>query len=436
MKKENTTESEIFAQIKQSLDKYEEAYIPGSWEGFVQKREAGRRRLFLRIASGIAACLLVGFVGLNYYHSEKPESLNSTVGQTANAARETTVSENKPAEKSAPSIAAIPSVIKPSNPSAAELSAKKETAIGKEPIIVKEFIAVSGQKGRSIKEEENKVAGHQVALSFATDSAKKFPEYSSTSAFQQTSGKTDTINDIKDTIRNKTYKSFLPDTSTKEDQNLAAATKRKVRFGVNFSPSVSNSRSAGPINYMGGLSADIPLFSKFQLSTGLQVENQSILKEYPGIVSSSTLSSSTAPMNQTRTKMINLDVPVNITWTIVSEKSHSYYVSAGLSSLVYLMQENKNTTYSDMLVPVSSVVAGEVIKTYNIVNQMSVTQNVVTPIQTFDFGGRINIMVGFESKLTDRLFIHFEPYTKIPTSGQSPGSLNHTTTGINFKISF
>jgi hypothetical protein len=436
MKKKNTTESEIFAPIKQSLENYEEAYIPGSWEGFVRKRAAGRRRLFVRVASGIAACMLVGFVGLNYFHAEKPESLISTSQQPENISREIVVPEKTTQEKNGPSTAAIPSGNKPFNPSATELSIKKEMAIGQEPIVKKVFIAQSEQKGRFIKKYENKVEGQQKALSLATDSAKKIPEPSTTITLQQTPNKSDTTKSISDTIKGKTFIAFQPAASTKEDQNLAVATKRKVRFGLNFSPNVNTSRSAGTINYMGGLSADIPLFSKFQLSTGLQVENQSVLKEYPGTVSSSALASSTAPMNQTRTKMINLDVPVNITWTIVSEKSHSYYVSAGLSSLVYLRQENKNTTYSDMLVAVSSVVAGEVVKSYDVVNQMTVTQNAVTPIQTFDFGGRINIMVGFERKLTDRLFIHLEPYTKIPTSGQAPGSLNHTTSGINFKISF
>ena len=121
---------------------------------------------------------------------------------------------------------------------------------------------------------------------------------------------------------------------------------------------------------MGGLSADIPLFSNVQLSTGVQVENQHMAEKVSGIVSSST-----APQNETKTKLINLDVPINITWKFASEKSHAYYVSAGLSSLVYLRQENRNTTYSDMLVPVSTIVAGQEIKSYSVVNQVSVTQN-------------------------------------------------------------
>jgi tRNA G18 (ribose-2'-O)-methylase SpoU len=81
-------------------------------------------------------------------------------------------------------------------------------------------------------------------------------------------------------------------------------------------------------------------------------------------------------------------------------------------------------------------VAGQEILSYKVFDQVSVTQNNGTPDQTFDFAGRVNILVGFETKLTSKLLMHIEPYAKIPTSGQAPTNLNHTSTGINFKISF
>ena len=154
------------------------------------------------------------------------------------------------------------------------------------------------------------------------------------------------------------------------------------------------------------------------------------------VATSSATPSTTAPLNENRTKLINLDVPVNISWKFFSEKTNSYYVSAGLSSLVYLRQNNKNTTYSQDMIPVSSVVAGTEVKSYTLVNQVSVSENSGAPDQAFDFAGRVNIMVGFEKKLSNKLYIHIEPFAKIPASGLAPGNLNHTSTGINFKISF
>ncbi len=413
MKNKNITESKIFAHIKQSLESYEEAYIPGSWEGFLQNRKIRQRKLFLRIASGIAACLLLGFVGVNLVHFEKKANLKSTAEQTISSIMITPEVKTKSTKTTEPSMVSLKSDLKQLKSPGTE---SKANSIPKENLIAK---------------GENKASEQPVVSILAVDSIKKNSTIAANVELQSNNNKPDTIKSSSDTIRSETTKTFLDTPIAKKNQNLADASRRKVRFGINFSPGVSTSQSSGSFNYMGGISADISLFSNVQLSTGLQVENQSIVNKLPGIVSVST-----APQNETKTKLINLDVPVNITWKFASEKSHAYYVSAGLSSLVYLRQENRNTSYADMLVPVSTVVAGEKINSYSIVNQVTVTQNTVAPTQMIDFAGRINIMVGFEKKLSNRLFIHFEPYAKIPSSGQAAGSLNHTTTGINFKISF
>jgi hypothetical protein len=413
MKRKNRTESEIFTHIKQSLENYEETYIPGSWESFLQKRRIRQRKLFLRIASGIAACLLLGFMGVNLIPFEKRVNLKSTAEQTISSTRITPDVEINPAKKIEPSMVSLQSGLKHFKSPGTESKANS---------IVKENLIAKG---------ENTAAEHPVVSIPSVDSTKKNSTFATNVDLRSNSNKTDTTKRSSDTIRIEKINTFLNTPPAKENQTLADASKRKVRFGINFSPGVSATQSSGSFNYMGGVTADISLFSNVQLSTGLQVENQSIVKKMPGIVSSSI-----APQNETKTKLINLDLPINITWKFATEKSHAYYVSAGLSSLVYLHQEDRNTTYADMLIPVSTVVAGEKIESYSIVNQVSVTQNTVTPTQMIDFAGRINIMVGFEKKLSNRLYIHFEPYAKIPSSGQAAGSLNHTTTGINFKISF
>ena len=412
MKKKETTESEIIAHIKQSLENYEEAYIPGSWEGFVQKRAINKRKLFLRIASGIAACLLVGFIGFNLIDFDRRETSRILPEQTAKTTVETPDSRIKPTEKSTTVVAQVKTSDKHFD---SVTPASKPIALQKEDKIVA---------------KENNTEG-QMTIAVATNDSVKKVAALAVGINQPSKNMTDTVKIRVDTTRSQITKTYPFTPLPEEKQKLAATTGRKIRFGVNFSPGVNTTQSASALNYMGGVSADIPLSSKFQLSTGLQIENQSIVKEFPSIAASSS-----APLNQTRTKLINLDVPVNITWTFVSEKSRSYYISAGLSSMVYLKQEDKNTNYSQLMVQTSSMVAGDEVKSYSVMEQVSVTQNRVTPLQPFDFAGRINFMIGFEKKLSDKLFIHFEPYTKIPTSGQAPGSLNHTTSGINFKISF
>ncbi len=414
MKKKDTSDREILSHIKQSLERYEEAYIPGSWEGFLQKGRARKRRLLYRIVTGIAACLLVGFVGSNLINFENRDHLKSTAEQTTNAVQITPDNQLKAAKKTGLSMSAIESGSKQFKSTDRE---SKANFVPREKFIVK---------------VENRTTEQTVVSIPTVDSTNKIAAIAANIEPQPNGTKTDSIvKSSSDSVKSKTTNVFQNTLSTDKNQNLAAVSKKRVRFGLNFSPGLSTAQSSSSFNYTGGISADIPLSSKFLISTGLQVENQSLARKFQSIASSSS-----APQNETKTKLINLDLPVNITWKFASEKSHAYYVSAGLSSLVYLRQENKNTTYSQTLVPVSSIVAGNEIKTYNVVDKVSVSQDQVAPPQTFDFAGRINMIVGFEKKLSDKIFIHFEPYAKIPVSGLAPGELNHTTTGINFKISF
>jgi hypothetical protein len=414
MKKKDISEREIFSHIKQSLERYEEAYIPGSWENFLHKGKTRKRRLLYRIVSGIAACLLVGYVGSNLINFENRDQLTSTAEQTTATLQNIPDDQIKSAKDTRPLTATTESGSKQFK------SAKSESKI--QSILKEKFVA----------KVENGTTEQTIVSIPTVDSTNKIAAIATNIERQTNISKTDSIiPGSPDSAKGKSNKVFLNAPPSNKDQNLASVSKKRVRFGLNFSPGLSTAQASSSFNYTGGISADIPLSSKFQLSTGLQVENQSMARKFQSIASSST-----APQNETRTKLINLDLPVNITWKFASEKSHAYYVSAGLSSLVYLRQENKNTTYSQTLVPVSSIVAGNEIKTYNVVDKISVSQDQVAPPQTFDFAGRINMIVGFEKKLSDKIFIHFEPYAKIPVSGLAPGELNHTTTGINFKISF
>ncbi len=413
MKNKETTESEIFAQIKQSLENHEEAYIPGSWEGFVHKRAAGKRRLFLRIASGVAACLMIGFLGIHYIHYEKREIQNSVAHQPVPIVTETPGVENKSIEKPVPLVSSLKSSVNTED--------SKGTVSKTNP----------GKKEYSIAEVGNKATGYQKNSDVAADSAKNISLFAAGNSLRQNKNNADSVKNSSDTIKRKQSDTFRTLTVNKENQHIASVPGRKVRFGINFSPGVNSAQSAGSMDYTGGVSADITLSSKFQLSTGLQVQNQHMDQKIAGIVSSTS-----APQDETKSTLVNLDIPLNIIWKFFSVKSSSWYLSAGVSSLIYLSQANEDKKYSNLLVPITLKVGGSDVKTYDVVSQVSVTQNTVTPNQTFDPGGRINLMVGFERKLTDKLFIHFEPYTKIPTSVQAPGSLNHTTSGINFKISF
>lgn len=410
MKEQNRTDNEMISRIKQSLEQYEEAYIQGSWESFLQQRRTRNRRFFLRIASAAAACLLLGYLGFVSLPAGKKEVVQPLVEQTKQLQPDSSV-RIYPPEKTA-----LAAMVNPSN------HPVKQSPTGK--ALVSAFSRPPKVAGTIEKQPIGERPSSTLTEPAGKEKVLAGESHGNTQA-------TDTLEVTRKVAQSGTKVVYAQQQNAKTDQKQPMPTSRKVRFGINFSPGVTSAPSAGSLNFMGGVSADISLSSKLALSTGLQLENQNQVKSLPGIVASSGF-----PQNQTRTKLINLDLPLNLTWKFASEKTHAYYVSAGLSSLVYLKQQNRNTTYSQDLIPVSSLINGVEVKTYSVADQVSVTENRVTPSQTFDFAGRINFMVGFEKQLSDKLFLHIEPYTKIPTSGQAAGSLNHATSGINFKISF
>jgi hypothetical protein len=413
MMKSNKAEDEIFSRIKQSLDSHKEDYIPGAWENFLSIQKKRKRKIFLRIVSGIAACLILGFLGSSLFFFEKSNTLKIADEQIATA----------------------PGSIPDTNPVAKETGTEPIQAPSKESKLLMAsnlHSNLESNKRENLATEERSTTSNFASATPATkDSAGKIAAFPTTNDRQQKENQKDTSKSVADTVGTKKPTQFLPALQAEEGKAIAVVSQRKVRIGINFSPGINSTQSAKSFNFQGGVSADIDLSSKFQLSTGLLLENQNIVNKVQGIVTSSS-----GPANQTRSKLLNLDVPVNLKWKFLTEKSNSYYVSAGLSSLVRLSQNNKNTVYSQLLIPVSSIVADEVIKSYSIVNQVSVTQNNVAPERNIDFAGRFNLIFGVERKLSDKIYIHLEPYAKIPVSGLSAETFKYTSTGINFKISF
>jgi len=385
------TDSEITSLIKQALDGYREEYIQGSWENFVQKKKNKRRRIIWLISSGIAASLMIGILLFNLSSPVVKNDLLKNSQQVVNK----------------------------ENPGS--ISPKKDTI-------------TTLTAGLISRERINSSNPFQTSANHRVFSGNNTAE-PATTLFQTTDSPKDSVKTIpnskkaSDPVNRKTATKPLYFSPMDDDRVVAAGSKRKVRFGVNFSPGINSTQSASSFNFSGGVTADISVYSNFQFSTGLQFENQSIVSNGPQI-------STSGPANQSKAKLMNLDLPLNLTWRFYSGKLKWYYLTAGVSSLAYLKQDYQNTSYSPQLVAVSSLVGGHEIVSYNIVNVASTTQNSVSPFRTFDIAGRLNFMLGLEQQLSPKLFLHFEPYLKIPLSGQATENFKYITSGITFKISF
>jgi len=165
------------------------------------------------------------------------------------------------------------------------------------------------------------------------------------------------------------------------------------------------------------------------ISTGLQVEHQSVINK-------SSAYNSAIPSDRTKAELVNLDIPLNITVNLISTKSHSYYISGGISSLACLSEKYTTTSYRQELREVTASLATEDSKTYKLQNIETTTENPATNPGTFDLAGRLNLIIGFQSQITPHLSLHIEPYIKIPLSGLATENLKFTTSGVTCKISF
>ena len=64
--KNSETDRELNDLIKGTLDNYEEQYILGSWENFVRIRKRRKKLILWFSCTGIAASLLIGWLGFRF----------------------------------------------------------------------------------------------------------------------------------------------------------------------------------------------------------------------------------------------------------------------------------------------------------------------------------------------------------------------------------
>jgi len=406
MEKESmeTEENGIVEIIKKTALEHEESYIEGAWENFVLKQRRRRRALFLKVSSGAAACMIIGL------------ALFLT-------SRQTTVQNN--------------------NNTSIVLNDKKQT---KTPIIKQNFLIRTPdlfKEDITIKKiiSKEEIAANRIDRS-KIDNGQNLIEVSTV--------KHDSPNNIDDSLQWQSDKMVADnmetikenktqhlDKETKEShnsQNQKIREKRKkVQIGLNLSPGINSTSTASSFNLSGGVSFEIVLLPKLSLTTGLQIEHQTV-------ESNNSIEGGAIPANRLTAELTNLDIPVNITWRFLSKTSgenrESFYFSAGVSSLAYLGERYTHTMYKQELSESVTMIATGAQKTYKLNNVSTTSERKEEPFNAFDIAGRINLMFGFERPISSHLYLQIEPYIKIPVTGLATENLRYTTSGITCRISF
>lgn len=132
-------------------------------------------------------------------------------------------------------------------------------------------------------------------------------------------------------------------------------------------------------------------------------------------------------------EILAVDIPVNVKISIQDNRRKQWYISAGLSSLLFLQQnftENQTWFTSSTEFNTSSGMNEQVRYTYN-----DSTEEEMEPFETFNFARLANLSVGYTIK-RENDFLIIEPFVKLPLGGITHRQLSMGMGGITLKYGF
>jgi hypothetical protein len=428
--KNSETDRELNDLIKVTLDNYEEQYILGSWENFVRSRKRRKKLILWFTCTGVAASLLLGWLGFRFL---LPGLFTSNEEWQQQNASNLEIPINKDILKGKKIVRPFPTIPEENKETKERTNDMAFQSSGasynknhiKKGILDSLNILRTSEFTTSGSVSDNYLSG--ISLENHMQENVNSGMLSPGSSAERVSSVSEVHSSDTAVIKPDHMKA---DVNMIPEDNLSDNRRsQKFRFGVNVSPGVTSTSTASSFNYSGGINADYELSRSFRLSSGIQVEHQNVINE-------SSDNPAWIPSGQTQADLVDIDLPVNLTWKFLIRKSSCYYLSGGISSVFYLSENYTSTSYHQKMVGTVEMNNGEPSVTYQLENVKSVEQEKEAPLSTFDFAGRINIIIGFEQHLSTRVFVHFEPYIKIPVSDLATQNLKFTTSGITCKISF
>lgn len=429
-------DNELTDLIKKTLSEHEESYVEGAWENFVYQQKRRRRVLYWRISSSVAACLLLGLLFISIPGGDPARQ------------------KGTPAQITAESISG-------SNEDISQIkeSTQKRAGYNNTGMVNLSDNAEEINKSKNVEEGEkfgnvdnsktlvkNKKKAPQTVLEkegrdlIAENMPDKMPEKTTAQSPAVTDKEKEAAAIQKSepsekvvAIQEKEKQEYTFDIRESDDVRGKNLKKKKVLLGFNLSPGINSTSTGASFNYAGGVNMEIALLPELSLSTGVQIEHQTV-------ETVNSVANAAIPSDHMNANLTNLDIPINITWRFltkgVGKEKYSYYISGGVSSLAYLGERYVKTTYRQEVREQLNMVASEAKMTYQLENFATTSENKEEPFKAFDVAGRINLIFGIERKISQDLNLHIEPYVKIPLSGLGSENMKFMTSGITCKISF
>lgn len=229
--------------------------------------------------------------------------------------------------------------------------------------------------------------------------------------------------------------------SLEEMEDSDDKTKKPLKLGVLMAPqNISNSTQN--INFGAGVMSEIPFSKRLRLDVGIGYARQNLIPDQNGAgryFTPDVASVENAKANLFAGNYINstaelsfgqIEIPLNMKYSVIQKKSADFYVVSGLSNMFYVNQE-KTTTFNTVAFGGNSLNSAP-----QSLNSSSISESPAGSENQIDVGQLVNLGMGFEQNLKNGTSISFEPFYKFTVGDQTFANQRFAIGGINLRMNF
>ena len=411
-------DKDLAKKIKNELLNHTEQYEEGAWEDFLSKKKKKKKKVFFWYFTGVASSIAL-LIGFSIFFLKKDITIPIK-------------NSERILDKVIPS-SKIPSL---------ENMLKNPIKVQETRQIKKNTVTITP----TLKENKGSSKNNLVQDDLAYDSISK-------TKLTHNVPKESQELDAAIVFQNKENQSLVVADSISEDKldllaianeleknddesKLKEEQSSKLQLGLLVSPGFgtdkSNSRSMASSNIGAGVSMEIPIkSSNLSINTGvifniLNTSNDDLLAFTEGELENETI--------DIETSQLNLDIPLNIVYTIPNKKKN-LFVMTGISSYVTLSENQEFKTTSTQEIEVIREIGG-------VIEVITITESVVSTESSKEKAGKfiplgaINLSFGYRAKLTNRLKYEIQPFYKYPLKSLNTNDFKVSTAGISLKLIF
>jgi hypothetical protein len=224
--------------------------------------------------------------------------------------------------------------------------------------------------------------------------------------------------------------------------------KEPLKLGVLVAPqTISNTTQT--LNLGAGIMSEFSFSRRIKLDVGLAYARQHIEPSSGGMInfSSADLSNSNQALSSAedaRSAILSgnyinasnelsfgqLEIPINLKFKVLENKSSDLYVVSGFSNMLYLNQQNVTTYNAVNFAQPNFSGSNQVVQTF------TETQRPDSESGNVDSGQMLNLGLGFEQSLKNGTFISIEPFYKVSLGTQTFSNQQFSIGGVNLRMNF